>query len=548
MQDIETEKKKEVGSIAVINQFGTALVSSKNLSEIFELVGEAVHTLLPKAMLYTSKTAHDESYMQGTWQHGFDRYLETIKTIFGIDLFEKKFSLSGATSDELTLYRNGKLYHFEDGLYNLCVRTVPKLVCHAIEKVLSLGAAYAIGFAWNNKHYGALVILLPKGIELQNAEVIETIVHLGSVAFQRVLAEDAIKQSETKYRTLVEHSHQGIGISKRNRIIFANESLLKILGFDSLEEIVKIPLIDFIATESKDMIVALLHDREQNRADSQEFDYKIIRKDGQKRDISIKSSEIVLNGEKCIQSSFIDITELKLADKNRNRMQKLEALGILAGGIAHEFNNLFMGIFGFIECAKGKIQQTAAIEDLEKALNCMDRARALTSRLITFSKGGAPILEHAPLFPFAADVLKTTINGSPVSYKIEKDHDLWQCLYDKEQLRQVLTAIVQNAVEAMPAGGDLLFSATNFPLPNDNCVGLHEGNYLRLSIADHGVGIPEKKLPHIFEPFFSTKPKGIGLNLAIAHSVLKRQGGSIEVESVLSRGTTFHLYLKAEKK
>ena len=114
----------------------------------------------------------------GTWQYGFDRYLEAIKKIFGVDPLEKKFSLSGATPDELKQYRNGKLYHFEDGLYNLCIRTVPKPVCYAIEKVLSLGAVYAIGFAWNDKHYGALVIMLPKGNTLKNAKAIETIVHI----------------------------------------------------------------------------------------------------------------------------------------------------------------------------------------------------------------------------------------------------------------------------------------------------------------------------------------------------------------------------------
>ena len=84
-------------------------------------------------------------------------------------------------------------------------------------------------------------------------------------------------------------------------------------------------------------------------------------------------------------------------------------------------------------------------------------------------------------------------------------------------------------------------------LSKNNRLDLSEGDYLHLALADHGVGIPEKKLPHIFDPFFSTKPKGSGLNLAIAHSVLKRHGGSIEVESALGNGTTFHLYLKAYK-
>ena len=111
-----------------------------------------------------------------------------------------------------------------------------------------------------------------------------------------------------------------------------------------------------------------------------------------------------------------------------------------------------MGIFGFIECAKTKITKTTALEDLSQALNSMDHAKELTSKLITFSNGGVPALEEAPLFPFVEETLKTAVNGSSVSFRIEKDFDLWQCWYDKDQLQQVLHAIVRNADEAMPSG------------------------------------------------------------------------------------------------
>ncbi len=384
--------------------------------------------------------------------------------------------------------------------------------------------------------------MLPKGKSLKNPEAIETIVHLGSVGIQRVLAEDAIKQSEAKYRTLVEQSHEGITIASGDKIIFANNSFLQILGYDSLDDLVNVSIMDIIAPESKEITLSM---RKQIHAGRQEYDAKLIGKNGQFRDINIKTSEIVLNGEKCIQSSFIDITERKLAEENRSRMQKLEALGILAGGIAHDFNNLHGGIFGYIECAIGKKSQAEAEKDLKKALNCMDRARELTARLLTFSKGGAPCLETASLFPFADEVMKDAVNGTDASYTIEANSDLRHCLYDKIQLRQVIYSIMRNAVDAMPTGGNIRVSAGNVTFPKRNRLGLNEGNYLHVSIADNGVGISKNNLSHLFDPFFSTKPNGSGLNLSIAHSVLKRHEGSIDVESVLGKGTTFHIYLRA---
>lgn len=450
MIDVVHEKGAPDSPIAIIDRFGTALVNCKDFVEILKLAGEAVHALLPEAMLYMSRVSPDGAHMQGTWQSGFDRYLDILTGFFGIDLLRKKFSLSRATAEELKYYRNGKLHHYEDGIHNLSIRSVPKAVCFALEKALNLGAVYAIGFAWNDKHYGALVLLLQKGKQFRNAEAIETVVHLGSVGIQRVLAEEAIRHSEAKYRTLVQQSHEGIGISRGNRLIFANESLAKIFGCDSAEEAIRYSQLDIIAPDSKASIRSRMRLRDLNLPVEGDYEYKIIRKDGKIRDISIKTSVIVLDGEKCIQSSLIDNTDLKIAGENRSRVQKLEALGTLSAGIAHDFNNLHMGIFGYIECAREKIREDVPVQYLEKALACIEEAKELTARLITFSPGGAPALKNAAIFPFVEEAITGAINGSGVTLTVEKQDGLTPCLYDENQLRTVLQALTLNAVEAMP--------------------------------------------------------------------------------------------------
>lgn len=134
---ISSETGIEASPIAVIDRFGTSLVTCTDILEILQLAGEAVRELLPEAMMYTTRLSPDGSYLQGTWQSGFDRYLKPAKQLFGIDPFEKKFSVSGMTAEELKLFRNGKLYHFADkfaeAFYNLgssdfCMGT-PHVLC-----------------------------------------------------------------------------------------------------------------------------------------------------------------------------------------------------------------------------------------------------------------------------------------------------------------------------------------------------------------------------------------------------------------------------------
>ncbi len=541
----EAANRQENRSFTILKQFGASLVSSRNLSEVFNLAGKAFHALVPDAMLIMSKPVNgDVISMQMAWQFGCDRYLDAVKAILRVDPFQMTFSHSRATPEELLFFRDGKLHHLENGLRDFSLRVIPKPVCFALEKLLGIVEIHAMGLSWNDTLYGSLGILLPKGVTLENTPAIETIASLASVGIQRVMAEEAITQSEAQYRALVEQSHDGITITRGNRIVFANQSFLRMLGYDSPDDLATVPIMDIVAPESRETVLAK---RKQIRTGPQEFDAKLILKNGRVRDFNVATSEIVFNGRKYLQSSLIDITERKNAEANRITMQRLEALGVLAAGIAHDFNNLHMGIFGFIECAKVKIDNVAAAADLDKALASMHRARELTSRLITFANGGAPILRCAPIFPFAEEVIRSAVDGSVVRCSIEVSGGLRRCLYDRDQLRQVLQGMVCNAIEAMPEGGDLLVSAANTTLSETSRMNLPAGDYLRLAIADHGIGIPEKSLPHIFSPFFSTKPIGGGLNLSIAYSVLKRHGGGIEVESTPGRGTTFNLYLQAEK-
>jgi PAS domain S-box-containing protein len=243
----------------------------------------------------------------------------------------------------------------------------------------------------------------------------------------------------------------------------------------------------------------------------------------------------------------LDITERKRAEESLQKMQKLESLGILAGGIAHDFNNLMGGIFGYIDLAIDECKDSAVSKYLMKTMSTIERARALTLQLLTFAKGGDPIKNVIPLFPFVRETAQFALSGSNVSCRFEVPDGLWPCAIDKNQIGQVVDNIVINAQQAMPGGGPILVSAGNVSFKCKEHSVLAEGDYVRISIQDCGIGIPPNILPHIFDPFYTTKSKGHGLGLSTCFSIVSRHNGAIDVESEPGKGSTFHVYLPASQ-
>lgn len=243
----------------------------------------------------------------------------------------------------------------------------------------------------------------------------------------------------------------------------------------------------------------------------------------------------------------LDITEQVRVAEAAERTQRLEALGILAGGIAHDFNNLLGNILSQIELAMGLSPGQEIAGCLQAAMETMDRARGLTRQLLTFAKGGAPVRRVAPLFPFVEQAARSALGADAggITLAFEIDPGLWSCSYDRDQLGQVVDNLVINARQAMPSGGRIRISASNRVVEAGWQGTLPAGRYVRMAFEDSGIGMPRAILARIFDPFFTTKQKGSGLGLATCHSIVRRHGGSIEVESEPGRGATFHVWLPA---
>jgi two-component system cell cycle sensor histidine kinase/response regulator CckA len=246
---------------------------------------------------------------------------------------------------------------------------------------------------------------------------------------------------------------------------------------------------------------------------------------------------------------FRDITERQRNEAERRKAETLEQLGLLAGGIAHDFNNLLTAIIGNISLASLLLppddEMAARLID---AKNASMRARDLAQQLLTFARGGAPIKKTASIGKLIQDTVSFSLRGSHSRSEFQFGADLWPAQIDSGQISQVVANLVVNADQAMPNGGTLHVSCENFrynatttPVVPD----LPPGDYIRISIRDEGVGIPEQYVKRIFDPYFTTKPKGNGLGLATTYSIIKNHNGLITVESEVHYGSTFTLYLPA---
>lgn len=239
-------------------------------------------------------------------------------------------------------------------------------------------------------------------------------------------------------------------------------------------------------------------------------------------------------------------------EKELQKLERLESLGTLAGGIAHDFNNVLTAIVGNLSLAKFSVDsENSAFQLLAQMEKSLLQARGLTQQLLTFAKGGAPIKKLAPISDLIQDTTTFALRGSNVRSEFLMPDDLWAVEIDEGQISQVIHNLAINSKQAMPCGGVIRICAENVFIGSQGAVPalpLKEGRYLKISLKDEGIGIPQNNLVHIFDPYFTTKKEGSGLGLAAVFSIIKRHDGYITAESQEGVGTTFCIYLPASEK
>jgi len=236
--------------------------------------------------------------------------------------------------------------------------------------------------------------------------------------------------------------------------------------------------------------------------------------------------------------AFRDITDILSQEDERIRSQKLESLGVFAGGLAHDFNNLLtvmLGNLSILESSPGIPKPD--IQMLSLVREASERAQSLTRQLLTFARGGMPLLETTSISQIVRESVAFSLSGSNVSCEMDLTENLWPVEVDPGQIHQVLANLVINAVQAMPDGGTIRITSRN--------IGSENRRMVMVEVADEGKGISPENLTRIFDPYFTTKDLGSGLGLAMAYSIITKHGGNITVDSTLGKGSVFRVFLKA---
>ncbi len=379
---------------------------------------------------------------------------------------------------------------------------------------------------------------------------------LGFFIRKRQEAVVLLSNNESRLRAITHYMGDALYVNDaEGKIIFSNRAMERQLGY-SLEELNGQDAHDLFHRHKQEGTVVtfdecLLVKENMAGRDFENGEDYFQRKDGKIIPVEVKGTPLRLeHGQLGSVVIFRDISGRLLLEADRTKAKKLESIGVLAGGIAHDFNNLLTAIMGNIELARMySIDNPDAVQQLDQSLKATKEASQLTSQLLTFSKGGAPVTAEVDLGSFLPDVVEHIIAGRNILCHFKIDDDLWPVEIDSSQISLVMEHLLNNAMEAMEYNGAVTLSCRNYQGREQLTFSRLSGNYVRINLEDSGPGIADHHLDRIFDPYFTTKQmgsnKGSGLGLSIVHSIVKKHKGLIEVKSAKEGGVEVSIYLPA---
>jgi two-component system, cell cycle sensor histidine kinase and response regulator CckA len=430
------------------------------------------------------------------------------------------------------------------------IRKTPELKGMALIIVSGIAADEEIDFT----SFGADACIAKGPFHQMGRHVLEVVERLecgnwgspqaGTIGVEALFPREITKELlsvKRDFEMILETMTQGIlEITTAGRIIYVNPSAASLVNTPE-EKLLSTRLTDLFQESERQRVETLL--RELRSSGTCVYDNAPLVLNG--RLVLVKILPVTRGHARAIVM-FDDVTERIQMQHELQKVQKIEALGTLAGGIAHAFNNLLMVIIGNISLAKMHAGVDRKLcEKLELAEQAIVKARELTNELLPFSTGGAPIRTVAGITELIEEVCTSTLEESGTRCQITISKELRPVSADLTQIRQVIAGLIANADEAMPNGGLVEVRAENVSSNDNPMLSLKQGEYVKISVRDRGCGIAEEHLARVFDPYFTTKQMGRGLGLAAAYSIIDKHSGGIAVHSDVDRGTTFCVYLPA---
>ncbi|MHA1647807.1 MAG: PAS domain S-box protein [Promethearchaeota archaeon] len=369
-------------------------------------------------------------------------------------------------------------------------------------------------------------------------------------AFKKKNLELRSQESDQAFRDIIEQfSNVTLRLSDNGIIELVNPACFSMFGYMP-NELIGQHIFRFISAADLEKVKKILRSRQNSNQQRLTSEIEVLHKNGTYIPVEVNSVYLMHEGKQCVLVVLRDLSEHELHLQEEIRMQKIESIGLLAGGIAHDYNNLLAVILGNIEMLKFEEntheEQEELLENLEKSVN---QAKDLTQQLLTFSKGGTPVKKKASLKDIIRESIQFNFHGSPIDIQFDYE-EIPPLDIDVSQIHQVLNNLIINAKQAIsiPEKGKIIIRLENSIILNQTIIPLPDGQYIRIAIEDNGEGIPYEIQNKIFNPYFTTKSTGNGLGLATSFSIINRHRGHLTFYSIPNEGTTFEIYLPAENK
>jgi len=597
----EEKEKQFTSDMVLLSNTALGFVDLTPKDNIYHYIGKQLKKFAGNSIVVINSFDKESDSLHVREVLGFGEYTEKALKIMGGHPKGRCVKISEEARVGLT---SGELVKVPGGLHVLTFGDFPMSMCSALEKLLSLGDIYAMGITRKGELFGNVAILTRKGTELRNKNVVETFVRQASVALQRrqaeealqkahdnlemrvkertteltrsneslkveiierKKAEEALRESEEKFRTFMETASDLMHIAdKDGNFTYVNEAMAGTLGY-SKEDMIGMHITKVLSKKTLEKDFKLELEKLLTKGEIS-IEPKWVTKDGRELYVdgdvvSVYDSDGKFAGSRGI---FRDITGRKKAEEEKKKLeeqllhaQKMESIGRLAGGIAHDFNNILAVIMGYADMLRLKFTDSTKSEGkaADAILKSTIRAKDLINQLLGFARKG----KYNPEPLSINTLIKDTVNVSEkifemkIKVKYDFEENIYLCNADKSQLDQVLTNMIINAKDAMPFGGEITFKTENVCVDEDFIrivPDLKPGNYVKTSVSDIGIGMPEKIKDYIFDPFFTTKGvgEGTGLGLATVYGIIKNHQGHIDVYSEPGKGTTFTFYLPASDK
>ncbi len=375
------------------------------------------------------------------------------------------------------------------------------------------------------------------------------------------VAEESLQEEAVRRRILVEQSRDGIVVMDQNGKVYeSNIRYAEMLGY-TVKEVLDLHVWDWDTHWSKEHLLNLISNVDEK---GDHFETTHRRKDGTVIDVEISSNGAVCGGRKLVFCVCRDISERKHAEQEKKKLeeqlhhsQKLEAIGTLAGGVAHDFNNILGIILGFAELTYDMVPTTIPVHDkIEQIILASHRAKDIIRQLLTFSRKVR--IDRVAVDPslVVKDALKFLRSSLPSTIDLRQNLPFINgtILADPTQIHQVMMNLCSNAAHAMEqTGGVIAIDAETVSIDadgTDQFVGLPLGDYFKLTVSDTGEGISPENIDRIFDPYFTTKEigKGSGMGLAVVHGIVKNHNGAISVSSEPGKGAVFTVLIPLQKK